>query len=68
MGMYTQVRGWLNIDSIGWDEARIVKAEQLLKQACILVQDDAKRNCPVYTGRLQGSIQYEVKEDDADKV
>ena len=39
-------------------------AEQLLKQACILVQDDAKRNCPVDTGRLQGSIQYEVKEDD----
>lgn len=39
-------------------------AEQLLKQACILVQDDAKRNCPVDTGRLQGSIQYEVKEND----
>ena len=33
MGMYTEVRGWLNIDSIGWGEARIVKAEQLLKQA-----------------------------------
>ena len=35
--------------------------EGLLKQACVIVQDDAKRNCPVDTGRLQGSIQHEVK-------
>lgn len=34
--------------------------EQKLKEACVLVQDTAKQNCPVDTGRLQGSISYEV--------
>ena len=32
MGMYTQVRGWLNIDSIGYGEDRLIKAEKLLEQ------------------------------------
>lgn len=34
--------------------------EQKMKQACVLVQDDAKKSCPVDTGRLQGSITYSV--------
>lgn len=34
--------------------------EQKLKEACVLVMDSAKVNCPVDTGRLQGSITYEV--------
>lgn len=34
--------------------------EQKLREACVLVQDDAKINCPVDTGRLQGSISYSV--------
>lgn len=34
--------------------------EQKLKEACVLVQDTAKQNCPVDTGRLQGSISYSV--------
>ena len=33
MGMYTQVRGWLNIDSIGYGDERLIKAEKLLEQA-----------------------------------
>lgn len=35
--------------------------EQKLKEACVLVQDTAKQNCPVDTGRLQGSISYAVE-------
>lgn len=35
--------------------------EQKLKEACVLVQDTAKQNCPVDTGRLQGSITYQVE-------
>lgn len=32
-----------------------------LTKACILVQNDAKRNCPVDTGQLRSSITYEVE-------
>lgn len=35
--------------------------EQKLKQACVLVMDGAKQDCPVDTGRLQGSINYQVE-------
>lgn len=37
---------------------------QRLAQACVLVVDDAKVECPVDTGRLQGSITYEVEGTD----
>lgn len=37
--------------------------EQKLKEACVMVQDTAKQNCPVDTGRLQGSISYEMVSD-----
>lgn len=35
--------------------------EQKLKEACVLVMDGAKQDCPVDTGRLQGSITYAVE-------
>lgn len=40
-----------------------IKAElgPKIAQACVMVQDSAKQNCPVDTGRLQGSILYEVE-------
>lgn len=38
--------------------------EQKLKQACVLVMDGAKQDCPVDTGRLQGSINYQVEGDE----
>lgn len=34
--------------------------EQKLREACVLVMDGAKQDCPVDTGRLQGSITYQV--------
>lgn len=36
------------------------RIEQKMAEVCVLIQDDAKRECPVDTGRLQGSITYEV--------
>lgn len=41
------------------------KLEQAVRQACIMVQDDAKQACPVRTGRLQGSISHEVESSDS---
>lgn len=34
-----------------------------MEKACILVQDDAKINCPVRTGRLRASIDHDVEEE-----
>lgn len=39
------------------------KLEQKMKEACVLVQDNAKQRCPVDTGRLQGSLTYQVQKD-----
>lgn len=39
------------------------KLEQKMKEACVLVQDSAKQRCPVDTGRLQGSLTYQVQKD-----
>lgn len=39
------------------------KLEQKMKEACVLVQDSAKQRCPVDTGRLQGSLTYQMKKD-----
>lgn len=44
------------------------KVEEGMKKACVIVQDDAKRNCPVDTGRLQGSISHEVTHEGNDVV
>lgn len=37
------------------------RLEQKMKEACVLVQDSAKQRCPVDTGRLQGSLTYQVQ-------
>ena len=34
--------------------------EQGLQKACLLVQADAKRNCPVDTGQLRNSITHQI--------
>lgn len=39
------------------------RLEQKMKEACVLVQDSAKQKCPVDTGRLQGSLTYQVQKD-----
>ena len=39
------------------------RLEQKMKEACVLVQDSAKQRCPVDTGRLQGSLTYQVQKD-----
>jgi len=36
---------------------------QLLNQACIVVENNAKKNCPVDTGELRRSITHEVNGD-----
>ena len=33
MGMYTQIRGWLNIDSIGYGDERFRDLERQLEKA-----------------------------------
>lgn len=40
MGMYTQIRGWLNVDSIGGIDDNLLKITEILKQA----QDDFKND------------------------
>jgi phage gpG-like protein len=32
-----------------------------MKKACLLVENDAKRNCPVDTGRLRQSITHRIE-------
>ncbi len=44
------------------------KVELGMNRACTVVQDDAKRHCPVDTGRLQGSISHEVTREGNDVV
>ena len=36
------------------------RVQSALKEAAVLVQDDAKRECPVDTGTLRSSINYQV--------
>lgn len=36
------------------------RIESRMKEVCVTIMDDAKRECPVDTGRLQGSITYAV--------
>lgn len=36
------------------------RIESAMKEAAVLVQDDAKRECPVDTGTLRSSINYTV--------
>jgi HK97 gp10 family phage protein len=36
---------------------------QAMERACLVVQDSAKRMCPVDTGRLRDSIDVQISED-----
>ena len=38
-----------------------ISVEQAVNEACILVENDAKRRCPVDTGELRFSITHEVE-------
>lgn len=37
-----------------------VDLDKILNKACILVENDAKKKCPVNTGELRNSITHEV--------
>ena len=39
-----------------------ISVEQAVNEACILVENDAKRRCPVDTGELRMSITHEIEE------
>lgn len=39
-----------------------VSVEQAVNEACILVENDAKKRCPVDTGELRMSITHEIEE------
>ena len=39
-----------------------ISVEQAVNEVCILVENDAKRRCPVDTGELRMSITHEIEE------
>lgn len=41
---------------------KTVSVEQAVNEACILVENDAKKRCPVDTGELRMSITHEIEE------
>lgn len=43
------------------DQISEVDFEKAMKKACLLVENDAKRNCPVDTGRLRQSITHRIE-------
>lgn len=55
-----------NIDSA----ADVLKARllQAVAQGCLVVEGEAKRNCPVDEGELRNSIQHEVKDVDGEII
>lgn len=58
----------LNLDSLlkKLDNFADIDLSPTMEKACLLVENDAKRNCPVDTGQLRASIKHEVlgtKED-----
>lgn len=42
------------------DDIREEAVQQALKKACLLVENEAKKRCPIDTGHLVGSIKSEV--------
>ena len=44
------------------DNLSKVQLEQALNKACLIVENEAKKLCPVDTGQLRGSITHEVAE------
>ena len=53
----------LNLDRLlsKFDNLQNIDLEIPLTKACLLVEGDAKKRCPVDTGQLRQSITYEVK-------
>lgn len=43
------------------ENLKTVSAEEAVNEACILVENDAKRRCPVDTGELRMSITHEIE-------
>lgn len=63
MSVSYNIKADLRVDEVTEElEERIAKN---LAKVCVQVQDDAKRECPVDTGRLQGSITYAVEGTEA---
>ena len=51
--------------SFKWDDSKLRKevdftVHQKIEKACIMVESDAKRICPVDTGRARASISHEI--------
>ena len=44
------------------ESLKTVSVEQAVNEACILVENDAKRCCPVDTGELRMSITHKIEE------
>lgn len=44
------------------ENLKTISVEQAVNEACILVENDAKRRCPVDTGELRMSITHEIEE------
>lgn len=44
------------------ENLKTVSVEQAINEACILVENDAKKRCPVDTGELRMSITHEIEE------
>lgn len=44
------------------ENLKTVSVEQAVNEACILVENDAKKRCPVDTGELRISITHEIEE------
>lgn len=53
-----------NLDKllIKLENLKTVSVEQAVNEACILVENDAKKRCPVDTGELRMSITHEIEE------
>ena len=54
------------IRNILWYGAEVVKKvnaenKKIMKTACLIVERDAKKLCPVDTGRLRSSISHEIE-------
>ena len=52
--------------TLKWYGAKVISKinksnKQIINKACLMVVRDAKKLCPVDTGRLRGSITHEVK-------
>ena len=54
----------LNLESLlkKFDNLEQTDIDKVLEKACILVENEAKRKCPVDTGQLRASITHNVSE------